>query len=95
MDLRKLARGMDCMVRLPCCNGNPETTVLAHLRMAPYCGVGLKPDDFIFGAWSCSACHDEIDRRTMTVDHDTARIAHLEGILRTQYELRRMEAIRI
>ena len=23
----------------------------------------MKPDDLI-GAWACSACHDEIDRRT-------------------------------
>ena len=26
--------------------------------------LGMKPDDLI-GAWACSACHDEIDRRTI------------------------------
>ena len=31
MNLRKLAKGRDCQVRLPgICNGNPETVVLAH-----------------------------------------------------------------
>lgn len=83
------------MVRLPCCNCNPETTVLAHFRMQPYCGTGIKPDDFIFGAWACSACHDEIDRRTRTVDDETARMAHAEGVFRTQYELKRRGMVKI
>lgn len=61
--LTKLARGRECQVRLPCCNHNPETTVLAHFRLAGICGIGMKPHD-ILGAWACSACHDEIDRRT-------------------------------
>ncbi len=63
-NLRKEARGRECQVRIyGVCNGNPETTVLAHYRMAGICGTGMKPDDLI-GAWACSACHDEIDRRT-------------------------------
>ncbi|ELH3057152.1 DUF1364 domain-containing protein [Escherichia coli] len=65
------------------CNGNPETTVLAHYRMAGICGTGMKPDDLI-GAWACSACHDEIDRRTMILDNKDARLYHLEGVIRTQ-----------
>lgn len=63
-NLRKEAKGRECQVRLPgICNFNPETTVLAHYRMAGLNGVGQKPDD-IFGAWACSSCHDECDRRT-------------------------------
>lgn len=65
------------------CNGNPETTVLAHYRMAGICGTGMKPDDLI-GAWACSACHDEIDRRTHNLDNKDARLYHLEGVIRTQ-----------
>lgn len=34
MNLRDSARGQECFVRLDCCNGNPETTVLAHFRIS-------------------------------------------------------------
>ena len=83
---RKAAQGMPCMIRLPnVCNGDPETTVLAHYRLSNYCGAGLKPDDEIFGAWACSACHDECDRRTRLYgDLIIVKLAHAEGVLRTQ-----------
>ena len=75
-NLRKLARGQDCMVRLPgICNFNPETTVLAHVRMNT--GIGQKAPDLL-GAWACSACH-------LAVDTDRShRLDFLEAILRTQ-----------
>ena len=82
--LTKLARGRECQVRIPgVCNGDPETTVLAHYRLAGTCGVGMKPHDLL-GAWACSSCHDEIDRRTRRIDSDSASLAHLEGVIRTQ-----------
>lgn len=88
-NLRKEARGRECQVRLPgICNGNPETVVLAHYRMVGICGTGMKPDD-LFGAWACSRCHDEIDRRTRITDVNEARVAHLEGVIRTQNALLR------
>lgn len=63
-DLRKAARGIECQVRIPgVCNHNPETSVLAHIRLPGTCGMGIKPPDLL-GAIACSACHDEIDRRT-------------------------------
>ena len=80
--LTKLARGRECQVRLPCCNHNPETTVLAHFRLAGICGIGMKPHD-ILDAWACSACHDEIDRRTRIFENESVRLAHAEGIIRT------------
>lgn len=86
-NLRKEAQGRECQVRLPgICNGNSETVVLAHFRMAGLCGVGMKPND-LFGAWACSACHDEIDRRTRLTDAGEAHMAHLEGVIRTQAAL--------
>ena len=80
--LTKLARGRECQVRLPCCNHNPETTVLAHFRLAGICGIGMKPHD-ILGAWACSACHYEIDRITRLFPFEFARLAHAEGVVRT------------
>lgn len=59
--LTKLARGMVCQVRLPnICNHNPETTILAHYRLAGISGFGIKPPSLI-GAWCCSSCHSYVD----------------------------------
>lgn len=78
--LRNSARGRECQVRLQdICNHNPETTVLAHLNGG---GMGTKHSD-LMAAFACSACHDEIDRRTMNFGAQYVRLAHLEGIMRT------------
>ena len=84
---RKAARGQECQIRIPgICNGDPETTVLAHYRMQPYCGAGFKPDDVVFGAYSCSSCHDASDFRAKSKEFTEyeIRLMHAEGVLRTQ-----------
>ncbi|EIV2912444.1 DUF1364 domain-containing protein [Serratia marcescens] len=87
--LTKEARGRECQVRIPgVCNFNPETTVLAHYRLAGTCGTAIKPDD-TQAAWACSACHDEVDRRTRLIDANDARLMHAEGLMRTQEILRK------
>ncbi|WP_163010062.1 DUF1364 domain-containing protein, partial [Pseudomonas viridiflava] len=68
------------------CNGNPETTVLAHYRLAGTNGMGCKPNDFQ-GAWACSACHDYVDGRGSSrrgADREESRLLHAEGVMRTQ-----------
>ena len=84
MNLRALARGRECQVRIPgICNRDPATTVLANVRMAGITGVGMKAHDFL-GAHCCSACHDATDGRTQTLhSRDYLRLAHLEGVVRT------------
>ncbi|MFK0090664.1 DUF1364 domain-containing protein [Pseudomonas sp. NPDC090755] len=85
--LTKAARGRECQVRIPdVCNGNPETTVLAHYRMAGTCGVGIKPND-LPGAWACSACHDACDGSSQVVGREEVRKLHAEGVMRTQAAL--------
>lgn len=87
--LTKEARGRECQVRIPgVCNFNPETTVAAHYRLAGTSGTAIKPDD-IQAAWACSACHDEVDRRTRLIDANEARLMHAEGVMRTQEILRK------
>lgn len=54
--LRKLAEGQPCQVRLEGCDPSGNTTYLAHFRLLPYCGTGIKPDDLAFGAWACHNC---------------------------------------
>jgi len=86
MNLRKEARGRDCQIRLPgVCNGNPETTVLAHYRASFVTGFGYKPESAdICGAWACSDCHDVVDRRRSSyMDHADIDRLFLHGVLRT------------
>lgn len=87
MNIRKEARGRPCMVRLPGCDGGGETTVLAHYRMAGYCGTGMKPNDLAFGAWACHNCHSLVDGRDNYLAWNEARMAHAEGVMRTINEL--------
>ncbi len=61
--IRNAARGEPCTLNLiGVCNGNPETTVLAHLPDESH-GMGRKSND-ISAAFCCSACHNCIDGRT-------------------------------
>ena len=63
MNLRKLAKGEPCLVRFPgLCSFNPETTVLAHIRMHGLSGMAFKCPD-ILGAYACNVCHDIYDGR--------------------------------
>jgi len=94
--LQKLARGQPCLVRIPgVCNGNPETTVLAHIRRQNVGGMGLKPPDLI-GAWACSDCHDVIDGRQKS-PYNSTDIARFEaeGLVRTLYEVDRLVTVKV
>lgn len=48
MNLRKLAKGKECQIRIPgvCC-GDKDTVVLCHFRMAGISGAGLKSPDLL------------------------------------------------
>lgn len=84
-NLRKVAQGRDCLIRVPgYCNGNPETTVLAHARLIGISGMSLKVPDAL-GAHGCSDCHDVVDgRRKTEFTPEQRRLMLLEGVLRTQ-----------
>lgn len=85
-DLRQLARGQDCQVRLVgICNFNPETTVLAHVRQNT--GIAQKAPDLL-GAWACSDCHRACD------SNRAHRLDFMEGVIRTQQKLIAMGAVR-
>lgn len=79
--IRAFAKGQTCTLRLPCCNGNPSTTVHAHIRAFSNAGVGIKPHD-IHGVHACSACHDALDRRNAA----TAGLWGFEDVLRAMME---------
>ncbi|PKR56383.1 nuclease domain-containing protein [Thalassospira lohafexi] len=60
--IRNSARGKPCALRLQCCNGNNETTVLAHIRKFGWAGIAQKPHDLL-ALYACSSCHDVMDGR--------------------------------
>ncbi len=83
--LRESAQGQDCHVRIPwICNGNPETTVLAHIRRGGVAGIGKKPP-YVCGVFACSDCHDVIDGRTPLADANMGTVSMyvLDGHMRT------------
>ncbi len=88
MNLRKLAKGQPCLVRVPqVCNGNPDTTVLAHIRMSGLSGIGIKAPD-ILATFACSACHAVCDgQQASEYTPEQRRCFLLEGMARTQYWL--------
>lgn len=93
--ITKAARGRDCTVRLPGCQNDTETTVLAHYRLAGTCGTGIKPND-LQGAWCCAYCHDIADfRKDVGLSRDAVRLYLAEGVMRTIDTLIREGIIKI
>lgn len=82
--LTRTAEGEECTLKVPgVCNGRTDTTVWAHSNQDRHGkGKGLKSHD-CFGAWSCSACHDWLDR---TRDPDRVDVFE-RGRDRTLYKL--------
>lgn len=88
--IRESARGADCTIRFPgICNFNPETTVLAHFNGA---GMALKDDDDE-GAYACSSCHDELDRRTQIFEIEHVNSSFNDGARRTRKKLKQLGLI--
>lgn len=84
MNLRKLARGKLCQIRIPgYCTHDPHETVLCHGRFGGVAGMGQKPPDLI-GAWGCNMCHAIVDDRVAT-EYSRLEVAKffLDGMCRT------------
>ncbi len=95
MNLRKLAKGRDCLIRVPgyCC-GDRETVVGCHVRLPGISGMGTKADD-LFIAWGCHTCHAIVDgqQRSPFTAHERDLML-LEGMVRTQAVLLKEGAIK-
>ena len=61
--LLSMARGRDCLMRVPgVCNNDTSTTVAAHSNRAEHGkALGRKADDH-FSAWACFRCHSWLDQ---------------------------------
>lgn len=85
----KLARGRICQIRLPGCLPGTETVVNCHYRSNSLgAGMALKNSSF-FGAHGCLMCHRAVDgqRHIEGYTREQIRLAHAEGVFRTQYQL--------
>lgn len=94
-DLRQEARGRECQVRSAVCCFDPDTTVLAHVRMSGISGMGYKAPDLL-GAWACVACHTLVDTdRYGDVEllPDECDLLLLRGLVRTQAQLIREDKL--
>lgn len=81
------ARGQQCTAMIDgVCNYDQQTTVAAHVQLPGMGVMGGKAHD-LHVAWVCSACHDEIDRRTRHKDWDFVILLAYEAVLRTQLRL--------
>jgi len=78
--LRDSARGQECQVRSPVCNGDTSTTVLAHLNGG---GMGTKHSDLL-AAFACSSCHNLIDGNYQGYSPHFVTQIHCDAIFRTQ-----------
>lgn len=78
-DLRRLAIGRECQIRLPGCRSEP--CCLCHWRQTGISGLGLKSPD-VLGAWGCHWCHEQVDRISR---HDPlVQLDFARGVFRTQ-----------
>lgn len=88
---RDMARGQDCMLRIPgvCC-GDPQTTVLAHSNQALHGkGMSLKASDW-YGVWACHTCHTHLDQGKATREQKAAMFD--QGLARMEARLRKIAA---
>lgn len=86
--ITKSANGKRCTMRLNnVCNGDPSTTIWAHIRSIRYgAGKGIKPPDLI-GLYACHDCHSALDKRTRKdktgklLDYEFVKLRAMEGHL--------------
>lgn len=78
--LRESARGQECLIRSPQCNGDPDTTVLCHLGGG---GMGTKHSD-LHGAFGCSDCHTLVDGLHGDYSPHFVKQIHHDAVIRTQ-----------
>ena len=85
--IKDAARGEDCTLQIVnVCNENPYTTVLIHL---PFKGSGFgRKETDISSCFSCSDCHDVVDRRVKNTEFELHRHFYLRrAMVRTWAKL--------
>ena len=90
----KAAKGQQCTLNIPgICNWNPETTVACHVGVVNK-GTGQKCDD-VFIVFGCSACHAEIDGKTMYYARDDLKEYILLALEKTWLILFELDLLKV
>ena len=92
-NLRKLAKGKPCMIRIPgYCNHDQSRVVLCHDNLAGVSGMGMKAPD-LCGAWGCDVCHGIVDGRIKAPEFSPfeIKIFFYEGMSRTLAEISKLD----
>lgn len=77
------ARGQPCLLALPGCTCEPETTVFAHLNGGAFGkGMGQKASD-IAGMFAGFECHSRYDQRTTGLTEAELNAALLKAVIAT------------
>lgn len=80
--IRQSARGEECTLRFPCCNGDTATTVWCHSnRLADGKGMGLKAPDQE-GCYGCFNCHAFLDGGYVAARWPRAVVEHTFDLAR-------------
>lgn len=69
--LLSMARGMPCLLALPCCNHDTATTVAAHSNQAKHGKAGARKADDQYSVWACFACHNWLDQGSAPQEEKT------------------------
>ncbi|CAL9960014.1 HNH endonuclease [Vibrio phage K250 g1] len=93
--IREAAKGEDCTLNIAgVCNYDSSTVVLTHLPDESH-GMSRKADD-ISACFSCSNCHDVIDRRVVSESFEPDREWYLRrAMVRTWRRLIEMQIVSI
>ena len=93
--MRKAAKGETCTLQIVgVCNHDPETTVFAHFPDESH-GMAHKATDFS-GGFSCSACHDAVDRRRASLELEMHRDWYLRrSTVRTLERLYELGVVKV
>ena len=81
-NLTELARGQECLMRVPgVCNMQNETTVAAHSNQSKHGKGGhIKAHD-TYSVWSCARCHTWLDQ-SFSADQKTKEQAWMQAFTR-------------
>ncbi len=82
--LRDMARGMPCLLQIPCvCNHDRATVVCCHSNLSCHGKAGARKADDFYSTWGCSACHRWLDQGPESAERKQAAFmsAHLRQVM--------------
>lgn len=84
--LQRAAEGQDCKLRITgVCSHDPAKVVLCHVRMAGFCGTGMKSND-VHAYDGCFDCHNVQEHKSKWDEHGLTYEHVLRAVMKTQLD---------